>query len=89
MSKSSQYTTSNPLWFVAVSIERGFYIGYEFLNIHADGSVTSEVSPYHSYSIPLDVCSEIVSVQWHSTMPTSTSKRFVETVSLAVYRTVH
>ncbi|KUJ13234.1 starch-binding glucan 1,4-alpha-glucosidase [Mollisia scopiformis] len=49
---ASSYTSSNPLWDVALSFAPGTVIQYKFINVASDGTVTWEADPNHTYTVP-------------------------------------
>jgi glucoamylase len=49
---ASQYTSSNPLWSVTISLPAGEAIQYKYIVVNTDGSVTWEADPNHSYTVP-------------------------------------
>ncbi|KAI0143019.1 family 15 glycosyl hydrolase [Xylariaceae sp. FL1272] len=49
---ASQYTSSNPLWSVSVTLAAGQVIQYKYLVENTDGSVTWEADPNHTYTVP-------------------------------------
>jgi glucoamylase len=49
---ASQYTSSNPLWSATIRLPAGQAIQYKYIVVNADGSVTWEADPNHSYTVP-------------------------------------
>lgn len=49
---AAQYTSSNPLWTVTISLPAGSAILYKFINVASDGTVTWESDPNRSYTVP-------------------------------------
>lgn len=49
---ASQYTSSNPLWFVTVNLPAGTAFQYKFIIKNTDGSITWESDPNRSYTVP-------------------------------------
>ena len=58
---ASQYTTSNPLWDVTISLAAGTVIQYKFINVASNGDVTWEADPNHTYTVPVS-CATAVTV---------------------------
>lgn len=48
---ASQYTSSNPLWSVTLSLTAGQVIEYKFINVATNGDVTWEADPNHTITI--------------------------------------
>lgn len=48
---ASQYTTSNPLWSVTLSLAAGQVIEYKYINVASDGDVTWEADPNHTITV--------------------------------------
>jgi glucoamylase len=46
------YTSSNHLWHGTVSFAAGTVIQYKYINVAADGTVTWEADPNHTYTVP-------------------------------------
>ncbi|KAB8301058.1 hypothetical protein EYC80_002980 [Monilinia laxa] len=64
---ASQYTTSNPLWTVTVSLPAGTTISYKFINVASDGTVTWEADPNRSFTVPVGCATSVsVSGSWQS-----------------------
>ncbi|QSZ31699.1 hypothetical protein DSL72_001266 [Monilinia vaccinii-corymbosi] len=64
---ASQYTASNPLWSVTVSLPAGTAFSYKFLNVASDGTVTWEADPNRSFTVPLSCATSVsVSGRWQS-----------------------
>ncbi|KAJ5799088.1 CAZyme family GH15 and CBM20 [Penicillium psychrosexuale] len=49
---SSLYTTSNPLWFVTVTLPVGTGFTYKYIQVASDGTITWESDPNLSYTVP-------------------------------------
>ena len=49
---ASDYTSSNPLWKVAIELQAGQVIEYKYINVASDGTVTWEADPNHTYTVP-------------------------------------
>jgi hypothetical protein len=49
---ASEYTSSNPLWFVTLSLAPGTVIQYKYINVNSAGTVTWEADPNHTYTVP-------------------------------------
>lgn len=49
---AADYTSSNPLWSVTISLPAGEAIQYKYIVVNTDGSVTWEADPNHSYTVP-------------------------------------
>lgn len=64
---ASQYTSSNPLWFVTLSLTPGMVLQYKYINVDSSGAVTWEADPNHTYTVPAS-CSTaaIVANTWQS-----------------------
>ncbi|KAI9643405.1 glycoside hydrolase 15 protein [Ciborinia camelliae] len=64
---ASQYTASNPLWSVTVSLPAGTSFSYKFINVAGDGTVTWEADPDRSYTVPVGCATSVtVSGSWQS-----------------------
>lgn len=48
---ASQYTSSNPLWSVTISLAAGQVIEYKYINVATNGDVTWEADPNHTITI--------------------------------------
>lgn len=61
------YTASNPLWVGTVSFPAGLVIQYKYINVAADGDVTWEADPNHTYTVPSTGATAVtVSNTWQS-----------------------
>lgn len=49
---ASEYTTSDPLWTVTISLPVGESFDYKFFILNTDGSVTWEDDPNRTYTVP-------------------------------------
>lgn len=49
---ASQYTSSNPLWFVTINLPAGTTFQYKYIRKETDGSITWESDPNRSYTVP-------------------------------------
>ncbi|GES66595.1 alpha-amylase [Aspergillus terreus] len=49
---ASQYTSSNPKWYVSVTLPVGTSFQYKFIKKRSDGSVVWESDPNRSYTVP-------------------------------------
>ena len=49
---AADYTSSNPLWFVTLSLAPGTVIQYKYINVDSSGDVTWEADPNHTYTVP-------------------------------------
>ncbi|KAJ5381374.1 Glucoamylase [Penicillium cataractarum] len=49
---ASQYTSSNPLWFVTISLPAGTTFQYKYIRKETDGSIVWESDPNRSYTVP-------------------------------------
>lgn len=58
---AAQYTSSNPMWTVSISLPAGTAILYKFINVASDGTVTWESDPNRSYTVP-DSCATTATV---------------------------
>jgi hypothetical protein len=58
---AADYTTSNPLWFVTLSLTPGTVIEYKYINVDSSGDITWEADPNHTYSVPA-TCSTAATV---------------------------
>ncbi|KAK3337361.1 glycoside hydrolase superfamily [Cercophora scortea] len=59
---ASLYTTSNPLWYVTVSLAPGAVVQYKFVKVSSSGTVTWESDPNRVYTVPC--ASATVSSTW-------------------------
>lgn len=59
----SKYTSSNPLWFKAVSFAPASVIQYKVIKIGSSGVVTWEADPNHTYTVPC-AAAATVSSSW-------------------------
>ncbi|SPQ26555.1 c476dcc6-bc0f-4ec0-b2df-b3d1867e7b8d [Thermothielavioides terrestris] len=46
------YTASDPLWSGTVDLPAGLAVQYKYINVAADGGVTWEADPNHSFTVP-------------------------------------
>ena len=58
---STEYTSSDLLWFVELSLTPGEVIQYKYINAGSTGMVTWEADPNHIYTMPA-TCSTAASV---------------------------
>lgn len=64
---ASEYTSSNPLWFVTLGLTPGEVIQYKFINVDSAGDVTWEADPNHTYTVPASCATAVtVSSSWQS-----------------------
>ncbi|KAI8634097.1 family 15 glycosyl hydrolase [Xylariaceae sp. FL1651] len=49
---AAQYTSSNPLWSVTITLPAGQAIQYKYIVVNTDGSIVWEADPNHSYTVP-------------------------------------
>jgi glucoamylase len=49
---ASDYTASNPVWKVTISLTAGQSIQYKYINVKKDGSLTWEKDPNRTYAVP-------------------------------------
>lgn len=49
---AAQYTSSDPLWTVTVSLPAGESFQYKFIIVNSDGTVNWESDPNRSYTVP-------------------------------------
>lgn len=49
---ASQYTSSNNLWYVTVTLPAGTSFEYKFYRVESDGSIEWESDPNRSYTVP-------------------------------------
>jgi hypothetical protein len=64
---ASEYTSSNPLWFVTLSLAPGTVIQYKYINVNSAGTVTWEADPNHTYTVPASCATTAtVSNTWQS-----------------------
>lgn len=49
---ATEYTSSDPLWFVTLSVAPGEVIQYKYINVDSSGTVTWEADPNHTYTVP-------------------------------------
>ncbi|PYH93620.1 alpha-amylase [Aspergillus ellipticus CBS 707.79] len=62
---ASNYTTSNPEWFVEVDLPVGTSFEYKFIKVESGGSVTWESDPNREFTVPSGGCpGEVVSDTW-------------------------
>ncbi|KAF2127699.1 carbohydrate-binding module family 20 protein [Dothidotthia symphoricarpi CBS 119687] len=61
---ASQYTSSNPVWTITLSLAAGQAVQYKFLKVSSSGVVTWESDPNRAYSAPACQASAAVSNQW-------------------------
>lgn len=61
---ASQYTSSNPLWSVSISLAANQVIEYKFINVNSDGTYTWEADPNHTLTIPACPTATTVSSSW-------------------------
>ncbi|KAM3081680.1 glycoside hydrolase 15 protein [Clarireedia jacksonii] len=50
---ASQYTSSNPLWSVTVTLPAGTVVQYKFINVASSGTVTWEADPNRTLTVPV------------------------------------
>ncbi|PQE09209.1 glycosyl hydrolase family 15 protein [Rutstroemia sp. NJR-2017a BBW] len=64
---ASQYTSSNPLWSVTVTLPAGQVVQYKFIDVTSSGTVTWEANPNRSLTVPIS-CATATSVSgsWQS-----------------------
>ena len=64
---ASEYSASDPLWTVTISLEAGEVIQYKYINVQTDGTVDWEADPNHTYTVPLSCATAVaVSNTWQS-----------------------
>ncbi|PPJ53188.1 hypothetical protein CBER1_11893 [Cercospora berteroae] len=68
---ASQYANDRPLWSGTVSIPAGTSFSYKYIKIGTDGTVTWEVDPDRSFTVPTNGGSASVSDTWQSNTPPS------------------
>jgi Starch binding domain len=73
LTKAASYSAANPLWSISLTIDRGVNFQYQYVDMHLNGSSTSEAAPKHTHTVPSGVCSETVSVTWQSPIPMTPS----------------
>lgn len=61
---ASQYTSSNPLWSVSISLASGQVVEYKFINVASDGTYTWEADPNHTLTIAACATATSVSDTW-------------------------
>jgi glucoamylase len=49
---ASQYTSSNPLWFVTINLPAGTTFQYKYIRKESNGSIVWESDPNRSYTVP-------------------------------------
>lgn len=54
------YTSSNHLWHGTVSFPAGTVIQYKYINVAANGAVTWEADPNHTYTVPTSCATAVV-----------------------------
>ncbi|CAK7202232.1 hypothetical protein SEUCBS139899_004954 [Sporothrix eucalyptigena] len=59
---ASSYTSSNPLWYVSVSLPVGTSFEYKFIKKESDGSIVWESDPNRSYTVPSGCSGSTVTV---------------------------
>jgi len=60
---ASQWTSSNPLWFVTVDLPAGTSFEYKFIRKESDGSIVWESDPNRSLTVP-SAAATTVSTTW-------------------------
>ncbi|TAQ85031.1 hypothetical protein B7494_g6643 [Chlorociboria aeruginascens] len=65
---ASQYTSSNPLWFVTLGLAPGTVLQYKYINVANSGAVTWEADPNHTYTVPASCATTAATVSnsWQS-----------------------
>ncbi|KAK8190055.1 Six-hairpin glycosidase-like protein [Phyllosticta capitalensis] len=65
---ASRYTSSNPLWYVTVSLPVGTSFEYKYIREETDGSVTWETGDNRAYAVTASGCSAVATVSdaWRS-----------------------
>lgn len=61
---ASQYTSSNPLWAVSISLAAGQVVEYKYINVNSDGTYTWEADPNHTLTIATCATATTVSNSW-------------------------
>lgn len=61
---ASEYTSSNPLWSVAISLASNQVVEYKFINVNSDGTYTWEADPNHTITIPACATATTISDSW-------------------------
>lgn len=61
---ASQYTSSNPLWSVSISLAANQVVAYKFINVNSDGSYSWEADPNHTLTVPACATATTVSSSW-------------------------
>ncbi|KAF2108016.1 glycoside hydrolase superfamily [Lophiotrema nucula] len=61
---AAQYTSSNPVWSVTVSLKSGQAVQYKFIRVSSSGTVTWESDPNRSLTVPSCQASSTVSTDW-------------------------
>lgn len=56
---ADSYTDDNPLWSGSVGVEGGTSFQYKYIKFGADGEVTWEADPNHSYTVPASCTDEV------------------------------
>ncbi|KAH7407331.1 Six-hairpin glycosidase-like protein [Cadophora sp. MPI-SDFR-AT-0126] len=64
---ASEYTASSPIWKGTVTFAAGTVIQYKYINVAADGTVTWEKDPNHTYTVPASCATAVtVSNSWQA-----------------------
>lgn len=64
---ASQYTSSNPLWSVTITLAAGQTIEYKYINVATDGTVTWEADPNHTITVSASCATATtISNSWQS-----------------------
>lgn len=63
---SADYTASNNIWFVTVSLPAGTSFEYKYIRVESDGSIVWESDPNGSYTVPsgCGVSTVVLSTTW-------------------------
>lgn len=61
---ASEYTSSNPLWDVAMSFAPNTVIEYKYIVVDSSGDVTWEADPNHTLTVPCSATT--VSSSWQT-----------------------
>jgi glucoamylase len=59
---ASQYTTSNHLWYVTVTLPAGQVFQYKYIRVSSSGTVTWESDPNLSYTVPAACATTAVTI---------------------------
>jgi alpha-amylase len=61
---AAQYTSSNPVWTLTLSMTPGQTVSYKFIKVSSSGTVTWESDPNRSLTVPSCAASTAVASEW-------------------------